>query len=157
MRPFKFTLEQVLDLKEGMKKQLAVEVTGLEQQEAQIQRRLEQLSREWRKESDALARDSRSLVAAEYRLRSSYLDYLNQKIEDERHKLMEVSRHLAQKREKLLQYAREQKILEKIREKKRAEFRKAEQKREQKQLDELATLRYHYNDRENTETGKAEQ
>ncbi len=148
MRPFKFTLEQVLDLKEGMKKQLAVEVTGLEREEARIQRRLEQLSNEWQRESAALSKDSRSLVAAEYRLRASYLDYLNQQIEDERHKLMEISRHLAIKREKLLQYAREQNILEKIRDKKRSEFRKSEQKREQKQLDELATLRFQRDDTE---------
>ncbi|MDQ7062629.1 MAG: flagellar export protein FliJ [candidate division KSB1 bacterium] len=142
MKPFKFTLEQVLHLKEGLKKQLAGEVYGLEQQEAQVQKRLEKLSNEWRQESDALSREASSLLSAEYRLRATYLDYLNQQIEDERQRLMEISRHLAIKREKLLQYAREQKILEKIREKKRIEFHKAEKKREQKQIDELSTLRY---------------
>ncbi len=143
MARFRYSLQQVLELKNGMKKQISAEVAGLERQEAEIQNRIQALHREWEQERKALTEEAKQMVAAEFQLRTAYIENLNRKMEAERRELLEVSRRLAEKRKKLLQYAREQKILEKLRERKLAEFRKAERIREQKQLDELANVRFH--------------
>ncbi len=138
MSRFKFSLQQVLELKQSLKKQLATEIIKLELEEEKVQNRIKKLTQEWENEGRALEAEKSSLVAAEYRLRMSYLEYLSEKIEEERKALFDIARLLATKRQKLIQFSREQKILEKLRERREQEFRKQERRREQKEIDEVA-------------------
>ncbi len=148
MAGFKFSLQQVLDLKESQKDQIAHEIGLLEKKQMEVQARIEKLGREWQKESRALERVASKLLAAEYRLRVAYLDYIDTQIEAEKRKFFEIASQLAKKRQKYFQFSREQKIFENLRQKRLAEFREEEIRKAQTEIDEIATQRHVYHIRQ---------
>lgn len=141
MSRYRFSLQQVLDLKASLKRQMTYEIASLEKQERDVQQRIERLSKQWEHESAALAAEMSALKAAEYRMRVNYLQYLNQQIETERRKLFQIAGELANKRQKFIQLSREETILEKLRERREKEYHKQVRRREQKELDEVAARR----------------
>ncbi|HHL73651.1 MAG TPA: flagellar export protein FliJ [Bacteroidetes bacterium] len=138
MKRFKFSLEQVLNLKTNMKRQVQQELAGLEAQRVRIEEKIEHIGEQWQRENEALQNANESLQAAEYQLRLSYLDFLDKKINSEKEQLFRVMDQLAEKRNKLLTITREEQMLEKLRERKAEQHRKEVVRAEQSFNDEIA-------------------
>jgi len=65
-------------------------------------------------------------------------------IQREEQHLQNLANQVASRRSELIQRAKDAKILERLRKKKALEFHAQEKSKEQKDLDEMATLRYRH-------------
>ncbi len=138
MKRFKFSLEQVLNLKSNLKKQVQQELAGLEADRRQLEEKIQHLGDQWQRENQALQSSNESLQAAEYQLRLSYLDFLDRKINQEKESLFALMNRLAETRSKLLTLSREEQMLEKLRERKAEQHRQEVIRAEQAFNDEIA-------------------
>ncbi len=138
MKRFKFSLEQVLNLKSNLKKQVQQELAGLEADRRHLEEKIQHLGDQWQRENQALQSSNESLQAAEYQLRLSYLDFLDRKINQEKESLFALMNRLAETRSKLLTLSREEQMLEKLRERKAEQHRQEVIRAEQAFHDEIA-------------------
>ena len=141
MKKFKFSLQQVLDLKKSERSQIEQELNRLKNQRSIIEEKVDKIGREWQAESQALARSEKDLLAAEYRMRLTYLDFLDHKILQENENLMKVMRQISEVQEKLLVMTRDEKVLKRLREKRYDEHIVEMRREEQNIADEIANQR----------------
>lgn len=141
MKKFKFSLQQVLDVKVHQKMQVSRELVDLEKRKNAIESSIQKLARQWQREKAALQRNMKELVSAEYRMRLAYLQHLDHQIDFERRKLVSLSAKIGAVRHKLMQYAREEQALSLLSEKKQETYRKTLRKKEQDATDELSSQR----------------
>lgn len=142
MKKFKFSLEQVLRLKDSQKKQLEQEIAGLDLQRHHLEQHLEKLNEEWMSEKRAINESKKKMVAAELRMRNNYLEFLDQKIEIEKKSLLNLQREITQKREKYVGMIQEIKVLMKLREKRMEEYALAMNREEQAMNDEVSSQQF---------------
>lgn len=141
MKRFRFSLEQVLRLKSIQKQNYAEKLAQLNADYHRQEEKLDRLREAWNAEEHSLKKSATSLLAAEYLLRVNYLDYLDQQMQREQSVLMDISRQMAEIRQKLSVYAREENMLTRLRDKQRLSHTKEQERKEQLSLDDLTLQR----------------
>lgn len=143
MARFTFSLERVLDVRRQQEDQAKMELaralaahnaqseilTGLREKLAQHEASL--YSKEEVTENDLW-------LWRRYRLR------LNEDMDDARARLQELSRELTVARRRLVERSKDKKLLERLRANQELNFRREENLKEQKESDEMATVRFRH-------------
>ncbi len=142
MKRFQFSLQGVLNYRTYLE-QLAKEDTAKANLAVvQSKEKIKQFSRDL--VSSAVQMDdavSKGISAAELRQYSLHMRGLESDIEDETRNRQKLEKDLAEKRKKLTQKAMEKKIMERLKEKQKEMFIKEALLAEQKQLDEVSSLK----------------
>ncbi|KAA3657772.1 MAG: hypothetical protein DWQ10_12555 [Calditrichaeota bacterium] len=141
MKRFKFSLQQVLNLKTSQKFQIENDMANLQRQKLRIEKNLNDLTQQWQTEQKALAMEQGRKIDADYRLRMGYLDFLDQQIAVENKTLLNVVKQISTTREKLAIVMQEEKVIKKLRDKRYEEHMTTEQQEEQKITDDLVNQR----------------
>lgn len=137
MKHFRFSLQQVLDLKAHQKQEVAIDLAALEHDRENLEKRLDRLASEWAAEKKALNSQVSELKLAEYRMRVQYLEYLDATIQKERKALLALAGKIAEKRQKLLRCAQEERALSLLRGRHATAYEKAVRAGERRKVDEL--------------------
>jgi len=133
----KFYLQRLLEVRELMERKRQKELAECKQQIVNEQRKLSELNDTKRDFSNTLdAADN--LTAAVMLTYHEYLSQLREKISLQNKTLQNLTEEKEQKRDALLQSAKDRKILEKLKERIMERMQASENDREQKQLDEIA-------------------
>jgi flagellar FliJ protein len=143
MNKFKFKLETVLKVKIRME-----DLRKIELREAELRQEKARLELcRWQDEVEANIRLYREkfqqrIIPEEANNYHRYLTWLNRQVDMAMIKLQECQREVAECRQKLIEAAKEKKVLEKLKEKAYQAYRAEELSAEIKFLDELGTGRY---------------
>ncbi|KAA3615461.1 MAG: hypothetical protein DWQ05_14010 [Calditrichaeota bacterium] len=137
MKRFRFSLQQVLNLKASQKFQIENELASLHRQKNQIEESLSELTKQWQAENDALSLNKRKSLDSDYRIRVAYLEFLDQQFEVENKTLLNVMKQISTTQEKLATIIQEEKVIKKLRDKRFDEFVSATKKEEQAINDDL--------------------
>ncbi len=141
MKRFRFSLQQVLDLKTSQKRQIENELAVLQRQKKRLGSNLQDLRCQWQAENEKLAMSKRKALDADYRLRRAYLDFIDQQSEVENKSLQNVLKQISTTREKLAAIIQEEKAIKKLRDKRFDDFYAALRKEEQDTSDDLVNQR----------------
>ena len=144
-KPFRFSLESVLDYRRQLVDNAQVELAAAQKAYQAQARRVESL-REKLEEAAAHLASRRLLSPNQFWLWSTYRERLLQDVQAEEYRLQNLANRVASCRGELVQRSREAKTLERLRNKRVVEFHAHERISEQKDLDEMATLRFHHKD-----------
>lgn len=140
---FSFPLQALLNWKQSLEEssqmRLAALLTRLKQQEEEIERlTMKRLFHE-----EALRQKSRrGIQGGEYILYQQFLDESRRDLLSKEDRKRGTLREVDKERETLMKLTKEKKILERLKEKKWEVFKAQMEKNEQKQNDELATMKY---------------
>jgi flagellar FliJ protein len=140
---FSFPLEALLNwkrsLEESSQMRLAEIVTRLKVQEQEIEKLiLKRLSHEEKLKE----KSHRGIRVGEYLLYKQFAEDSRRDLLSKEEKKKRTLREIEEEREKLIALMKEKKILEKLKEKQFKSFLSQSEKAEQKQNDEIATLKY---------------
>jgi flagellar protein FliJ len=142
-KPFQFSLENVLDYRRQLVDNARLELAAAQRAYQAQAQRVEQMRAN--QEEAASRLESRHLLPPEeFWLWSTYRERLLHDIQREEQHLQNLANQVASRRSELIQRAKDAKILERLRKKKALEFHAQEKSKEQKDLDEMATLRYRH-------------
>lgn len=144
-KAFRFSLESVLDYRRQLADNAQVELAAAQKAYQSQARRVEQFRRKL-EEAAAHLESRRLLSPNEFWLWSTYRERLLQDMQAEEYRLQNLANRVASCRGELIQRSRDAKTLERLRNKKAVEFHAQEKINEQKDLDEMATLRFHHKD-----------
>jgi flagellar FliJ protein len=136
---FTFRLNKVLEVKEVQYKQQQKGLMLAAQRKTQAQRQLIEKQQHTREFAEQLSRPRRLSAGALYLSYAHYMSLIDEMNEQERH-LMSLEEKEKQEREKLMAVHKERKILETLREKEYDKYQLNMIKRDQKELDELASI-----------------
>lgn len=143
-KPFSFKLDKVLDyrgqLEEQAKAALAKAQEVHDTQKAVVERLTAQLEAHLVKEEES------HKSANDMWLWRQYKDALEQDLSRERYKLSELELKLHQCRQQAVERSRDKKLLEKLKETQAKKYHDQERAREEKENDEMATIRYESKD-----------
>ncbi|WP_031386475.1 flagellar export protein FliJ [Desulfonatronum thiodismutans] len=144
-KPFHFSLENVLDYRRQLVDNARLELAAAQRAYQAQTLKVEELRV---KQEEAASRlESRHLLSPdEFWLWSTYRERLLQDVQREEYRLQNLANRVASCRGELIQRSKDAKILERLRNKKTLEFHAQEKSNEQKDLDEMATLRHQYKD-----------
>ncbi|TVQ98912.1 MAG: flagellar export protein FliJ [Desulfovibrionales bacterium] len=142
-KTFQFSLQNVLDYRRQLVDNVRLELVVAQRA---YQAQVEKVEEMHDKLSEAAGRlESRNLpTPQEFWLWSTYRERLLQDVQQEEKRLQHLANRVATCRGELIQRSRDAKILERLRNKKVLEFHAQEKISEQKDLDEMATLRYQH-------------
>lgn len=139
MERFNFGLQRVLDFKINIEEKKKEEfVKALKNSIAQ-EKKLKYLLDEKSSSSKQILKFKTSL---EYQNFSRYMEYIDNKIENQRYKLQEANEKLEDCKKELIKSTADRKILDKLKEKALEEFEREEAKKEQKLNDDFALFSY---------------
>jgi flagellar FliJ protein len=138
---FQFNLQRVLDYRTQLEEQAKL---GLAQARRNYQEQSQYLDRLRARLADLDEREAAKtdLDPAELWLARNYRQGLKQDIETGRRKLAELARVVDKKRREVVERSKDRKLLEKLKSNKALEFAREESNREQRENDDLATIRY---------------
>lgn len=143
-KPFHFKLEKVLDyraqLEEQAKSALAAAQEAHDRQQGVVADITDRLAAHMAKEGESMKN------ANEMWLWRQYKDALEQDLQRERLKLSELELNLHRRRQEAVERSREKKLLEKLKEQQAKKHHAEESAREEKENDEMATLRHEPHD-----------
>ena len=143
-KPFQFKLEKVLDyrgqLEEQAKGALAVAQEAYDAQNAQVQQLMDQMAAHLEKEVES------QKSANDMWLWRQYRDALAQDVERARMELRRLELNLQQRRKEAVERSKDRKLLEKLKETQAKKYHEEESAREEKENDEMATIRYESKD-----------
>jgi flagellar protein FliJ len=140
-RRFRFRLERVLDLRRQKEDQAKLAFgKALSDHTAQAAR-VDAL-RLALAEHEAKLYSGKETTAADLWLWRRYQDRLVSDVEKAEIRLMDLARVLTQRRREMIERSKERKLLEQLRNQQEISFRREENLREQREYDEMATLRY---------------
>lgn len=144
-KPFQFSLENILDYRRQLVDNARLELTTAQRAYQAQAQRVEQIRAKLEEASGRL--ESRHLLQPdEFWLWSTFRERLLHDIQREEQHLQNLANQVASRRGVLIQRAKDAKILERLRNTKALEFHAQEKSKEQKDLDEMATLRYQHQD-----------
>ena len=135
MKRFRFTLEQVLNLRKHEEREWELKLAAATAECVKIMNRINEKQMEKRKTlKDDFSRDfvlmrSRCLYLSRLEQQTAELERLLKGREEEREKIRKI----------YIEHAKRRKVLEKLREHREAEHRKAVRKEETKRLDEISS------------------
>jgi flagellar FliJ protein len=147
MRGFKFKLQAVLDHRQKkediLKKELADKKMRYEREKmilAQLRKKLSDTQQDLRnKQKDRFE-------AAEAAVYSKYFDRAEREIEFQLIKLTDIASEVQKAQDRLLEAAKDKKIIEKLYDKQLKEYKQELDRLEQAMTDELSTVRYNRSD-----------
>ena len=139
-KPFQFKLEKVLDYRGQLEEQAKAELTrAQEAHDAQVLV-VEDLLARMQAHMDKEAESQES--ANSMWLWRNYREALEQDIAQARFRLSELELKLHQRRQEAVERSKEKKLLEKLKETQAKKHHEEERAREEKENDEMATIRY---------------
>ncbi len=142
-KQFRFSLENVLDYRRQLLDNARLELVAA-RKTYQAQAGKVETMRGKLEEAAVQLQSQRLLPEAEFWLWSNYRERLLQDLQREEYQLQNLAARVASCRTELIQRSKEAKMLERLRNKKALDFYAKEKSSEQKDLDEMATLRYQY-------------
>ena len=141
MRPFHFSLEQVLRYRKQLEEQAMLALARSTAARDKRQREKEACSRAMEEQQAKLTRIT-DLNAEERWLISGYLTGLTHDYEQATIDLVALEEEVDRARTQLTEKAQERKLLEKLKEKQAARHAKTEEYHEQQTIDDIATIRF---------------
>jgi flagellar protein FliJ len=153
---FEFRLQPLLDQHKHAEdeKQRNFAACGLGLDESR--RELDRLIDARRAHTKELAEAARLRSAVELRLRDSHLRYLDDAIDAERSRFVELEAACQCAREELIVASRKRRVIEKLKERRRQAFEAEDARREELELDDVNARRYERAARERLTEGRAE-
>lgn len=145
MKKFRFRLKTLLELALKLEEQQLLKTKEAEKQLQVETQRLAELSE--RRQETVTFRQRKAVTGCtiqELIELQSYLDYLDRQIEQQRVKVVATEEMYQQEMAVLLERMRQRKMLENLRARTLEDFRRQQLKEEQQRLDELALVRYWY-------------
>ena len=143
-KPFSFKLEKVLDfrgqLEEQAKAALAAAQEAYDSQSAVVENLTNQLAQHLNNERQS------QKSANDMWLWRQYKEALEQDLSRERLRLSELELNLHQRRQEAVDRSKERKLLEKLKDTQAKKYHDEESAREEKENDEMATIRYESKD-----------
>jgi flagellar protein FliJ len=139
--PFRFALDRVLRYREQQDEQARIALATAQAAYRLQADRLREIE-ETIRSNDAVMSGAKSMTQGELWLIMRYHERLAGEREEESKRLQSLARELADRRRAAVERARERKALEKLKMKRLLEHRKEHEAKEQRQIDEMATLRY---------------
>lgn len=139
-KPFKFKLEKVLDyrgqLEEQAKSALAKAQEAFDRQQTLVDDLTDRMAAHMRKEGESMKSSNDMWLWRQYK------QALEQDIQREQMRLSELELNLHRQRQIAIERSREKKLLEKLKEQQAKKYYAEESAREEKENDEMATLRH---------------
>lgn len=157
MNRFRFRLETVLKVRvareEEKKRELAVTMTLLREEEAKLEHLLASLA-----ELDRVRAEQSAgrLSPRQLQQQLSFSRYVQRNIDEQRKKVLEAGSAADRKRLEVAEAMRKRKILERLKERRRGEYDSTVAHHEQSQLDEAAIQRFNENKRISSSAASAE-
>lgn len=139
-RGFQFSLEQVLEYRRQMEDQAALALAKAKKAYMLQTEKVESLRAELARAEAELSGKS-TLSVPEMRLWMDFREGLQADLQTAETRLLKLARELSQARQAAVLKRKERKILEELKEKKRLLHVKSEDHKEQKEFDEMATVR----------------
>lgn len=143
MRGFKFRLQPVLDHRQKkediLKKELAEKKLLFEREKTVLNQLRNKLSRSRQELRD---KQKAGFVASEAAMHSLFIDRMERETEFQSIKVEDAASEVKKAQEKLLEAAKDKKILEKLYDKQLTEYRQETNRSEQALIDEISTVRY---------------
>ena len=140
-KPFRFNLERILDLREQLEERAKLELARATAAVLAQERATEALVRELNERENAMAR-KKTVTPAELWLWRAYRERLGQDIAAAKAKLAELVEALERCRRTAVVRAKDRKLLDKLKSNKAKRHALEESLAEQKENDEMASVRY---------------
>lgn len=139
MKPYKFSMEKILNLREDLEKDKMEKMVTV-QNELQVQKEaLQQLL----DEGEKIDKERKTFSnIQDLKQKSLYKSKIKKEIEKQDEIIATTKKTLEEKRLDLIEAQKDRKIMEKLKEKDYEEYRLNAQIEEQKELDEIAVLKY---------------
>lgn len=143
MRPYKFSMEKILNLREDLEKDKMEKMVVI-QNELEIQKKvLQQLL----DEEDKIKNQGKVFSnIQDLKQKTLYKSMIKKEIEKQDDVIEDTKKVLDEKRNDLIEAQKDRKIMEKLKEKGFEEYKIQTQLEEQKELDEIAVLKYNNKD-----------
>jgi len=140
-RPFRFSLQRILDIRRQQEEKAQMELAQAENRLKSRQQEAEALSNELQRAGTELAAKPQ-LTPDELWMWRSYKERILLEMRSAERELQELETKVNECRREALEQSKERRKLEKLRENKALEHKHTEERKEQQVLDEMATLRY---------------
>lgn len=144
-RSFQFSLQNVLDYRRQLVDNARLELATA-QRVYQVQAGKVEAMRAKLEDAASRLQSRHLLPPEEFWLWSNFREHLFQDVQREEYFLQNLANRVASCRTELIHRSKDAKILERLRNKKALDFHAQEKSSEQKDLDEMATLRHQYKD-----------
>lgn len=141
MAGFKFALEKVLQYKEQLEKEVKSKLANLNAQKERLQERHANLKKDELFQEQKLSQTPVTEMGERW-LIDNYIKALRQDIQQTQKNIAMLDRQIEQTRLELAQKAKDKKVMEKLKEKHFERYKKEEQLKEQRNLDEIASIRF---------------
>ena len=141
MAGFKFSLEKVLKYREQLENEAKALAAGLQQKSQALKDRYAQLKQEERLQEQKLAATPFSQSGDRW-LIDMYIKAIRQDIAQTQTDIAKTDAELEQAKRVLAEKSKDRKIMEKLKEKHFEQYKKEEQLKEQRNLDEIANIRF---------------
>lgn len=141
MAGFKFSLEKVLKYREQLENEAKALAAGLQQKNQALKDRYAQLKQEERLQEQKLAATPFSQSGDRW-LIDMYIKAIRQDIAQTQTDIAKTDAELEQAKRVLAEKSKDRKIMEKLKEKHFEQYKKEEQLKEQRNLDEIANIRF---------------
>lgn len=142
-KPFQFPLEHVLQHRKHLEQEARLELAAA-QNAYQAEYRLVEGLRQKVRETETHLKSQGDLPSDELWLWTSFKERLLQEISRGELKLQKLATRVTICRTALVQRSKEMKILERLKTKQAMEYYAQQKRKEQKELDEIASLRHQY-------------
>lgn len=140
MRRFVFSLQKVLDYRQRLEEQAIRAFAEAQAELAHQQHRLRHLL-DWRQECLNRSERRHRLAVALLDIEQTFLSALEEQIQLQRQRVAEAQHQVEVRRQQLIEAQRERKTLERLKEKQYEQWRLELLRWEQKQIDDLASMR----------------
>lgn len=141
MAGFKFRLEKVLLYKEQLEKEVKAKLAELNAQREQLKKRYESLKQDELFQEQKLSQTPVNEMGERWLL-DNYIKALRQDIQQTQKNISMFEMQIEKTRKELAEKAKDRKIMEKLKEKHFEYYKKEEQLKEQRNLDEIASIRF---------------
>lgn len=146
MNNYKFSMEKILNLRESQEKEKMEKMAFVQNELLMQNKELEDLLH-----AEKLAREEQKKVTniSDLKYKSMYCSKIKKDIQIQDKKIEKIRTKLDKKREDLISAQKDRKIMEKLKEKDKLKYITRIRQEEQKELDEIAVLRYNDSDNKN--------
>lgn len=142
MATFQFSLQKVLNLKEKNKEQEEYRyMESFKRYQVEKEQLQQLLNQKQLMEEEFVQGQVNGVLIADIHHTQEYILYLNHSIHQQEKKLEQLFNDLKIKQNSLMEIKKEVKIWDNLRERKREDFNLEENRNEQKELDDMASLR----------------
>lgn len=141
MAGFKFALEKVLQYKEQLENEVKSKLANLNAQKERLKERYANLKNEELFQEQKLSQTPVTEMGERW-LIDTYIKAIRQDIQQTQKNIAMLDTQIEQTRLELAQKAKDKKVMEKLKEKHFERYKKEEQLKEQRNLDEIASIRF---------------